>query len=164
MLILIALTAGIWRIRRAISRYARYRGMKRSGHREPSDSRGESGRRSLGRQIAADRYLGYTLRAFLHSSSGELDRDVTSGTVLGGIPQFRQLARQHFIDELIIAAPRPMTQAISIVEKERELDIDVRVVLAFYSVLALGLLAYPGNFPRIALHHRNAPVLESVGK
>ena len=166
VLILIALTAGILCVRRAISRYARYRQYERGlGTLNLVILGANQVGETLGRQIASKRHLGYTLRGFLRSTSGELDCDVTSGAVLGSISQLRQLARQHFIDELIIAAPCPMEQVISIVEEARELDIDVRVVPGFYSVLALNApIEYLGNFPLIALHHRNAPVLALVGK
>jgi exopolysaccharide biosynthesis polyprenyl glycosylphosphotransferase len=166
VLIMIALTAGILCVRRAISRYARYRQYEKGlGTLNLVILGANQVGETLGRQVASRRHLGYTLRGFLRSSSSELDGDVTSGAVLGSVSQLRQLARQHFIDELIIAAPFPMEQVISIVEEARELDIDVRVVPGFYSVLALNApIEYLGNFPLIALHHRNAPVLALVGK
>jgi len=166
VLILIALTAGILCIRRAISRYARTRQYEKGvGTLNVVILGANQVGESLGRQIASRRYLGYTLRGFLRVSSAEGDGEVTSGDILGGISQLRQLARQHFIDELIIAAPCPMEQVINIVEEARELDIDVRVVPGFYSVLALNApIEYLGNFPLIALHHRNSPVLALVGK
>ncbi len=166
VLILIALTTGILCVRRLLARYTRYRQYEKGiGTLNVVILGANQVGETLGKHIGARRHLGYTLRGFLKSSNMESDGEVTCGQILGGVSQLRQLAGQHFIDELIIAAPCPMEQVISIVEEARELDIDVRVVPGFYSVLALNApIEYLGSFPLIALHHRNSPVIALVGK
>ena len=79
--------------------------------------------------------------------------------MLGGIEQIRQIAKQYFIDELVIAEPCSVDQVISILEEAREIDLDVRVLPGYYeSVTADAPIEYLGDFPVVALHRGHVPV------
>ena len=80
--------------------------------------------------------------------------------MLGGIDQIRQIAKQYFIDELVIAEPCSVDQVISSsLEEAREIDLDVRVLPGYYeSVTANAPIEYLGDFPVVALHRGHVPV------
>ena len=100
-------------------------------------------------------HLGYNFRGFVTLPGA----DGTREGVLGGIDQIRQLAKQHFIDELVIAEPCSVEQVISILEEAREIDMDVRVLPGYYeSVTSDAPIEYLGDFPVVALHRGHVPV------
>ncbi len=101
-------------------------------------------------------HLGYTFRGFVNLPGSTT---AASEESLGGIDQIRQIAKQHFIDELVIAEPCSVDQVISILEEAREIDIDVRVLPGYYeSVTADAPIEYLGDFPVVALHRGHVPV------
>ncbi len=108
--------------------------------------------------ISRRSHLGYTFRGFV-SLPGDRRSAVAESEVLGGIEHIRQIAKQYFIDELVIAEPCSVDQVISILEEAREIDLDVRVLPGYYeSVTADAPIEYLGDFPVVALHRGHVPV------
>lgn len=110
---------------------------------------------ALGQHIEKDYRLGYKLCGYMIVPGCTSTREVPDNQVLGGMDRIRQLARLHFIDEIVIAEPCPTPLAISLVEEARELDIDIRSISGYYSELtAESPLEYLGVFPVVSLHRR----------
>src|SRR5277367_4066738 len=113
---------------------------------------------ALKEHISRRSHLGYTFRGFV-SLPGAGSSIIGAEEVLGGVDQIRQIAKQYFIDELVIAEPCSVDQVISILEEAREIDMDVRVFPGYYeSVTADAPLEYLGDFPVVALHRGHVPV------
>jgi exopolysaccharide biosynthesis polyprenyl glycosylphosphotransferase len=111
---------------------------------------------ALGHHIAKDYRLGYKLRGFLHAPDCATSHEVPEDQVLGGIDRIRQLTRLHFIDEVVIAEPCAIEQAIRLVEDARELDIDIRSISGYYGELTANTpIEYLGVFPVVSLHRRD---------
>ncbi len=111
---------------------------------------------ALGQHIAKDYRLGYKLRGFMVSPGCTSSREVPENQILGSIDRIRQLTRLHFIDEIVIAEPCPIEQAIGLVEDARDLDIDIRSISGYYGELtASNPIEYLGVFPVVTLHRRN---------
>jgi exopolysaccharide biosynthesis polyprenyl glycosylphosphotransferase len=113
---------------------------------------------ALKEHISKRSHLGYTFRGFVGvpAASGS---SIAPTEVLGGIDQIRQIAKQYFIDELVIAEPCSVDQVISILEEAREIDLDVRVLPGYYeSVTADAPIEYLGDFPVVALHRGHVPL------
>ena len=113
---------------------------------------------ALKKHISHRVHLGYNFRGFVTLPG---DDGVASGqeVVLGGIDQIRQIAKQHFVDELVIAEPCSVEQVISILEEARDIDMDVRVLPGYYdSVTSDAPIEYLGDFPVVTLHRGHVPV------
>ncbi len=119
---------------------------------------------ALKEHIARRSHLGYTFRGFV-SLSGSSNPAIAGNEILGGIDQIREIAKHYFIDELVIAEPCSVEQVISIVEKAREIDMDVRVLPGYYeSVTADAPIEYLGDFPVVALHRGYVPLFAMAFK
>ena len=151
-------------IRRAIWRLRRYRLYERGLSTRHVAILG-SNRLSiaLGRQIANQKRLGYTLCGFIlapgtsgaAAASQEID-------VLGGLDDIQTIARRHFIDEVIVTESCPIDEVIRLLKQARDLDLDVRAVSGYYNDLALNAgIEYLGVFPLVSLH-RNMPRTLSI--
>src|SRR5271170_1313349 len=113
---------------------------------------------ALKEHISHRLHLGYTFRGFV-SLPGERRVGIHGDEVLGSVDQIRQIAKQFFIDELVIAEPCSVEQVISILEEAREIDLDVRVLPGYYeSVTADAPIEYLGDFPVVALHRGHVPL------
>jgi exopolysaccharide biosynthesis polyprenyl glycosylphosphotransferase len=113
---------------------------------------------ALKEHISRRSHLGYTFRGFVNLP-GVNSAALASEEILGGIGSIRQIAKQYFIDELVIAEPISVDQVISILEDAREIDMDVRVLPGYYeSVTADAPIEYLGDFPVVALHRGHVPV------
>ncbi|MBV8115961.1 MAG: sugar transferase [Silvibacterium sp.] len=111
---------------------------------------------ALGQHIAKDYRLGYKLRGFLISPGCISSLEVPEHQVLGGVDRIRQLTRLHFIDEIVIAEPCAIEQAIRLVEEARDLEIDIRSISGYYGELTANApLEYLGVFPVVSLHRRD---------
>jgi exopolysaccharide biosynthesis polyprenyl glycosylphosphotransferase len=103
-------------------------------------------------------HLGYTFRGFVHLP-GQNGSVISQAESLGGIGDIRDIAKQYFIDELVIAEPCSVDQVVSILEDAREIDMDVRVLPGYYeSVTQDAPIEYLGDFPVVALHRGHVPV------
>jgi exopolysaccharide biosynthesis polyprenyl glycosylphosphotransferase len=144
-------------IRRVVWRIARYRQFERGlGTRNVVILGTNHLSYALGQHIAEDYRLGYKLRGFLVSPGYTSSREVPENQVLGGIEHIRQLTRLHFIDEIVIAEPCAIEQAIRLVEEARDLDIDIRSISGYYGELTANTpIEYLGAFPVVSLHRRD---------
>jgi exopolysaccharide biosynthesis polyprenyl glycosylphosphotransferase len=112
---------------------------------------------ALGQHIAKDYRLGYCLRGYITAPDCTTGHEVPRDRILGGLDRVRQLARMHFIDEIVIAEPCATEQAIGLVEEARELDIDIRAISGYYSeLIADASFEYLGVFPVVSLHRRDS--------
>jgi exopolysaccharide biosynthesis polyprenyl glycosylphosphotransferase len=108
---------------------------------------------ALGQHIEEDYRLGYRLRGYIAVPECGTSHEVPESKVLGGIERLRQLARMHFIDEVVIAEPCPPERAIRLVKEARELDLDIRAISGFYGELTANTQTeYLGVFPVVSLH------------
>ncbi len=148
-------------MRRAVWRYARYRqyeqgielrnvvilGTNQLGY-------------ALSRQIRSQRRLGYRFVGFVAAPGSPVSSEIEPNQILGGVEKVRQLTRQNFVDELVIAEFYPTDRTISLVEDARDLDIDVRAIAGYYGELtANSPVEYLGIFPVSTLHHSEPRVI-----
>jgi exopolysaccharide biosynthesis polyprenyl glycosylphosphotransferase len=159
VLFLVCFTAVILCTRRLIGRAITYRDYERGMNTRNLVILGSNNISvALKEHISNRSHLGYTFRGFV-SLPGDRRSAVAGEDVLGGIDQIRQISKQHFIDELVIAEPCSVDQVISILEEAREIDLDVRVLPGYYeSVTADAPIEYLGDFPVVALHRGHVPV------
>jgi exopolysaccharide biosynthesis polyprenyl glycosylphosphotransferase len=159
VLFLVCFTAVILCARRLIGRAITYREYERGVNTRNLVILGSNKiSAALKEHISHRSHLGYTFRGFV-SLSSERRPVIDENDVLGTVDQIRQLAKQHFIDELVIAEPCSVEQVIAILEEAREIDLDVRVLPGYYeSVTADAPIEYLGDFPVVALHRGHVPV------
>ncbi|MGA8109381.1 MAG: sugar transferase [Acidobacteriaceae bacterium] len=110
---------------------------------------------ALSRQLRSLRRLGYAFVGFVATPGAAVSSEIRPEELLGGVDKIRQLARQHFVDELVIAEFYPTDAAIRLVQDARDLDIDVRAIAGYYGDLTTNArVEYMGIFPVAALHRR----------
>lgn len=113
---------------------------------------------ALGRQIANQPRLGYTLCGYI-AAPGPPHNPTTpepAVQVLGGVDEIQRITRRYFIDEVIITESCPMDQVIQLLKEARDLGLDIRAVSGYYNDLAMNAgVEYLGVFPLVSLH-RNA--------
>lgn len=115
---------------------------------------------ALSRHIRDHRRLGYRFVGFVMASGSPVSSEITSDQILGGVEKIPQLARQHFVDELVISEFFPTDNVIRMVQDARELDIDVRAVSGYYGELTANApVEYLGIFPVAPLHRREPRVV-----
>jgi exopolysaccharide biosynthesis polyprenyl glycosylphosphotransferase len=159
VLFLVCFTAAILCARRLIGRAMTYREYERGMNTRNLVILGSNKiSTALKEHISHRSHLGYTFRGFV-SLSGDRRPSINDDEVLGSVDQIRQIAKQFFIDELVIAEPCSVEQVISILDEAREIDLDVRVLPGYYeSVTADAPIEYLGDFPVVALHRGHVPV------
>lgn len=109
----------------------------------------------LRKQIVRNRRLGLNFKGFVEIAD-KRETAADPGLVVGSLNEIRALARQHFIDKIIIADHCPTTEVIDLIEAARELEIELLVVPGFYDDLTPEApIEYLGDFPVVALHHRD---------
>jgi exopolysaccharide biosynthesis polyprenyl glycosylphosphotransferase len=112
---------------------------------------------ALSRHIRDYRRLGYRFVGFVMAPGSPVSPEIASDQILGGVDKVRQLARQHFIDELVIAEFYPTESVIRLVQDARELDVDVRAISGYYGELTANApVDYLGIFP-VSFLHRSQP-------
>jgi exopolysaccharide biosynthesis polyprenyl glycosylphosphotransferase len=86
--------------------------------------------------------------------------EISPDQILGGVEKVRHLARQHFVDELVIAEFFPTESVIRLVQDARELDLDVRAISGYYGELTTNApVEYLGIFPVAPVHRREPRVI-----
>lgn len=120
---------------------------------------------ALGREMTSESRLGYTLRGYI-LAPGCVPSVGTAGIpVLGGLEEIRQIARKHFIDEVVITEPCPISRIVQLLKEARELGIDVRSISGYYNDLATNAgVEYLGAFPVVALHRSASRVISAAMK
>jgi exopolysaccharide biosynthesis polyprenyl glycosylphosphotransferase len=156
--LLIALTAGLICIRRAIWRQMAYRRF-RAGIETKNVLIIGAGRvaHALRNHLDSLQYLGFRFKGFVALT----ERETESGDadVIGDVRNCLSLARSLFVDEIFISAPADKRIVIGLVEEARTAGIDVRVVPDLYDGLAWNApVEYIGQFPTIPLHRRDFPI------
>jgi len=166
VLLLIVSTIVSLSIRRVVWRLSRYRQYERGLETRNVVILGTNHLSyALGQHIAKDYRLGYKLRGFISTPGCTSSREVPEDEILGGIDRIRQLTRLHFIDEVVIAEPCAIEQAIRLVEEARELDIDIRSISGYYGELTANTpIEYLGVFPVVSLHRRDPRTVALVLK
>ena len=116
------------------------------------------------RQIIRSGHLGRVFKGFLEAPEG-ISTSESHEFVLGDLKQLTSVARQYFVDEIIIADRCPTAAVIEVIEIARQLDIEVLVIPGFYDELTPEApIEYLGNLPVIALHRRNGKVIGNLLK
>lgn len=122
---------------------------------------------SLKRHLEAQRHLGYRVKGILDVEARGLPANwreqlhAIDGDVLGGVDALRDVARAHFIDEILIAVPADRELVKRITRDARECGLGVRVVPDLYDGLAWGApVEYLGLFPTLSLHMGRVRELE----
>jgi exopolysaccharide biosynthesis polyprenyl glycosylphosphotransferase len=119
------------------------------------------------KQINRSGHLGRVFKGFVetHSESSVLAVLEAEQYVLGDLAQVKAIARQFFVDEIIIAERCPTPSVINLMEIGRELDIEVLVIPGFYDELTPDApIEYLGTLPVVALHRRNGKLLGNLLK
>ncbi|GGG89853.1 sugar transferase [Silvibacterium dinghuense] len=120
---------------------------------------------ALGQHIEKDYRLGYKLRGYVVAPECANGLEVPRSQVLGGVEGLRQLIRQHFIDEIVIAEPCPTESVIQLLEEARELEVDIRAISGYYGELTADTpIEYLGIFPVVSLHRRDPRTVALVLK
>lgn len=110
---------------------------------------------ALAQHIQSHQWLGYRFMGFIARPGAEVSTEISPAQVLGGLERVQALARQDFIDELVIAEFYPLEDAIALVEDARNIDIDIRAIAGYYGNLATHApVEYLGIFPVSPLHRR----------
>jgi exopolysaccharide biosynthesis polyprenyl glycosylphosphotransferase len=111
------------------------------------------------KQITRYSHLGRAFKGFVETPSGSSNLEAEE-FVLGNLTQATAIARQYFIDEIIIAERCPTPIMIELIGLGRQLDIDVLVIPGFYDELTPDApIEYLGNLPIVALHRRNGKLI-----
>jgi exopolysaccharide biosynthesis polyprenyl glycosylphosphotransferase len=116
------------------------------------------------KQINRSGHLGRVFKGFVetHGESSVLEAEQF---VLGDLKQVKAIARQSFVDEIIIAERCPTPAVIDLTDIGRELDIEVLVIPGFYDELTPDApIEYLGTLPVVALHRRNGKLLGNLLK
>jgi exopolysaccharide biosynthesis polyprenyl glycosylphosphotransferase len=120
---------------------------------------------ALGQHIAKNYRLGYKFLGHIAPLSSEAQEYATGVDVLGSMDRLHQLARLHFIDEVVIAQALPAEDVIRLIEEARELGIDIRAISGLYSDLATNAsIEYLGVYPVTALHQSRSKVFSTAFK
>jgi exopolysaccharide biosynthesis polyprenyl glycosylphosphotransferase len=113
----------------------------------------------LGRQVAQslerERHLGYVVKGFIdntHSANGS--------QVLGAVEDLSQIARAHFVDEVIIALPWDSELAGKATIEARRQRLNIKLVPNFYGGMGWRApLEYMGDVPAFSLHREPIPAV-----
>ena len=116
--------------------------------------------RALQRQIVGNRHLGRVFKGFVHLPGSKALLDIDRELSLGSLEKLRHLARQHFIDEIIIAEPCSLDIARDLIDVARELSLEILVIPGFYDgITPEAPIEYLGDFPVVSLHRRDEKVV-----
>lgn len=116
------------------------------------------------RQITRSSHLGRIFTGFVETKEG-ISALETEKFVLGTLAQVTAIARQNFVDEIIIAERCTAPTILELLGIARQLDIEVLVVPGFYDELtAESPIEYLGNLPVVALHRRNGKTIDQLLK
>jgi len=154
IMLLVGLATVTLCVRRVVWRYSRYKQYEQGIELRNVMILGTSQLSyALSRHIRDYRRLGYRFVGFVFAPGSPVSAEIMPDQILGGVDKIRQLARQHFVDELVIAEFYPTESAIRLLQDARELDIDVRAISGYYSELTTNApVEYLGIFPMASLH------------
>jgi len=111
---------------------------------------------AMSRHIQMHTRLGYRFAGFVAAPGSPVIREIAPQEILGNTDKLRQLVRQHFIDEVVIAEYYPSESTIRLVQDAREMEVDVRAISGYYGDLTTNArVEYLGIFPVCPLHRRS---------
>lgn len=120
---------------------------------------------AMSRHIRMHSRLGYRFAGFVAAPGSAVSREIAPQEILGSTDRMRQLVRQNFIDEVVIAEYYPTESAIRLVQEAREMDVDVRAISGYYSDLSTNApVEFLGIFPLCPLHRRTPRLIGLLGK
>jgi exopolysaccharide biosynthesis polyprenyl glycosylphosphotransferase len=115
------------------------------------------GASTLGRELADclknNLQLGYFFCGFLDNTPSSDPR------VIGPVDQLSQIARSHFIDEIIITPPFTPELVRKIHEEAQRYKLGVRVIPDLYGLVRTAPLEYFGQLPVFTVHRETKPKL-----
>lgn len=115
-------------------------------------------------QIFKHRSLGRVFKGFVELP-GDASTATDSSNVIGGFYELRHLVRQHFIDEIIIAASCTTSQVLELVEVAADMDVEVLAIPGLHEDMAPEApIFYLGDFPVTAIHRRDDKALACLVK
>ena len=114
---------------------------------------------AMRRQISRSSHLGRVFTGFVETPAG-ISSAETEQFVIGNLDQVTAIARQNFVDEIIIAERCSPPAVLALLGIARQLDIEVLVIPGFYDELtAESPIEYLGSLPVVALHRRNGKII-----
>ena len=162
LVLLLMLTASVTLcVRRGVRRYALYRQFAQGIELRNIVILGTNQLSyAMSRHIQGHTRLGYRFAGFVAAPGSPVSREIAPNEILGSIEKLRQLVRQHFIDEVVIAEYYPTESTIRLVQDAREMDLDVRAISGYYGELTTNArVEYLGIFPVCPLHRRSPRML-----
>lgn len=157
LVVLLVLTASATLcVRRAIRRFALYRQFAQGVELRNVVILGTNQLSyAMSRHIQTHTRLGYRFTGFVAAPGSPVSREIAPEEILGSTDKLRQLVRQRFIDEVVIAEYYPSESTIRLVQDAREMDVDVRAISGYYGDLTTNArVEYLGIFPVCPLHRR----------
>jgi exopolysaccharide biosynthesis polyprenyl glycosylphosphotransferase len=116
------------------------------------------------KQLSRSSHLGRVFKGFVETSQGSSIIEAEE-FLLGNLQRVSSIARQHFVDEIIVAERCPTEVMIELMEIGRQLDIEVLVIPGFYDELTPDApIEYLGSLPVVALHRRNGKLIDHLLK
>lgn len=107
--------------------------------------------RAVAQYLGSRPDLGYVVKGFIDQRNG-------NPSILGRIQDLDQVARAHFVDELIVAAPLDRTLVRQIMRTARRRRLQIKVVPELLDILSGGFsIDHLGEIPVIALSHPPIP-------
>jgi exopolysaccharide biosynthesis polyprenyl glycosylphosphotransferase len=120
---------------------------------------------ALSKQIQKHRHSGRIFKGFVEAPGKTASEQVPAEQIVGSIEELRNLARQHFIDEIIIADPCSAMLMLNMVEFGRECKLEVLVIPeACDEIIPVAPVEYIGELPVVSIHRRNERALASLVK
>jgi exopolysaccharide biosynthesis polyprenyl glycosylphosphotransferase len=111
------------------------------------------------RQITRSGHLGRVFTGFIETPEG-ISAPETEQFLVGNLGQVSAIARQSFVDEIIIAERCSAPAILELLTVAQQLDIEVLVIPGFYDELtAESPIEYMGSLPVVALHRRNGKII-----
>jgi exopolysaccharide biosynthesis polyprenyl glycosylphosphotransferase len=116
------------------------------------------------KQLQRSGHLGRVFKGFIQTTDGASVAE-DKEFVLGDLKQVASIARQYFVDEIIVAERCATDVLLNLVGMARQLDIEMLVIPGFYDeITPESPVDYVGNLPVVALHRRNHRLLSRLLK
>jgi exopolysaccharide biosynthesis polyprenyl glycosylphosphotransferase len=97
------------------------------------------------------KHLGFRFKGFVSLSEDDAKHNNTE--LIGDICDCLSLAKLHFVDEIFISVPAERELVIDLVQRARDVGIDVRIVPDLYRGLARNVpVEFVGQIPTLRLH------------
>jgi exopolysaccharide biosynthesis polyprenyl glycosylphosphotransferase len=120
---------------------------------------------ALRNQFVRNRHLGRVFKGFVTAPGSNMISQAQPEQVLGSVDELRDIARLHFIDEIIIAEYCSSAAALDLINLSKEFDIEVLAVPGFYDgITPESTIEYLGELPVVSIHHRNERAIAALLK